>query len=141
MRMRCQNPNDKSYERYGGRGIKVCKEWQESFEAFYAYIGDPPSAGHTIERIDNDGHYEPGNCRWATRVEQAYNTRQARHFTMIGVTDTINGWARRLGVSSGSISYQLSRGLLFQRAVVKLLYRGKHRECGQHRDHPNAPAL
>jgi len=75
MRRRCNNPSAADYPRYGGRGIRVCAEWQKSFEAFAAYVGDPPGQGYSIDRINNDGNYEPGNVRWATASEQAFNRR------------------------------------------------------------------
>lgn len=77
MRQRCLNPNNSAFEHYGGRGIKVCERWQESFENFLADMGECPP-GLSIDRIDNNGHYEPGNCRWATNHEQRVNQRKAR---------------------------------------------------------------
>ncbi len=76
MRARCSNENAPNYSFYGGRGISVCPEWRDSFEAFYACIGDPPTKHHSIDRINNDGNYEPSNCRWATKKEQNKNRRK-----------------------------------------------------------------
>lgn len=75
MKQRCHNPRNKSYWRYGARGISVCDEWFNSFEAFSQYVGVRPE-GQTIDRIDSSGNYEPGNVRWATYIEQARNTRR-----------------------------------------------------------------
>jgi hypothetical protein len=75
MKRRCGDPNCVEWHNYGGRGIKICDRWRDSFEAFYADVGDPPGPGLSLDRIDNDGNYEPGNVRWATRSEQSKNGR------------------------------------------------------------------
>jgi len=75
MKERCNNPQNKSYKNYGGRGIKVCERWEKSFLYFFQDMGKRPSNKHEIDRIDNDGNYEPDNCRWTTRLSNARNKR------------------------------------------------------------------
>ena len=79
MKARCNNPNTHNYYLYGGRGIKVCVRWQKDYTAFLSDMGPKPTPKHTIDRINPDGDYEPGNCRWATASEQQRNRRDRRH--------------------------------------------------------------
>lgn len=76
MKRRCLNPKSSNYHLYGGRGITVCQQWQDSFESFYLDMGQKPSTKHTIDRIDNNGNYEPSNCKWSTPKEQCSNKRK-----------------------------------------------------------------
>ncbi len=107
IRQRCNNPNARNYHNYGGRGIKICPEWDNSYKAFAEYLGPRPSRGHSVDRIDNDGNYEPGNVRWATREEQNNNKRNSGMVTWEGVSKTPAQWARVLGISSQSMRYRL----------------------------------
>jgi len=101
LRQRCNNPKESRYHRYGGRGIKVCERW-EKFENFYEDMGDVPD-GRTIDRIDNDGDYEPSNCRWATSKEQARNRVSNRLMTYKGETKILTEWAEIFGISSHTL--------------------------------------
>ena len=111
MKDRCQNPNDKSYHNYGSRGIKVCERWQD-FRNFFADMGARPS-GLTLERMDNDGNYEPGNCKWASYKEQNNNKRSdPKQFWFVGI-NPVGGKvfsnnqsivAKRYGLDNGNIS-------------------------------------
>jgi hypothetical protein len=83
MIARCENPNYHHFHRYGGRGIRVHASWRDSFVAFRADMGERP-AGTTLDRIDNDGNYEPGNCRWATSVQQRHNRGDVANVRRIG---------------------------------------------------------
>jgi len=97
MKDRCYNTKDEAYKNYGGRGIHVCSEWLHNFPAFLAHVGARPSALHTIDRRDNNGHYEPGNVRWATRLEQSRNRRNIRQLVVNGQVRPIWKWAEMSG--------------------------------------------
>lgn len=97
MKNRCTNPNAKYYEYYGGRGIKISDRWLNSFENFYADMGPKPTNQHSIDRIDNNGNYEPGNCRWGTKIEQMNNRSnniivnyKNKEYTLAEISRTFN---------------------------------------------------
>jgi len=113
---RCTVPASSGYANYGGRGIRVCDSWAASFDAFLADMGERP-AGKTLDRIDNDGNYEPGNCRWATRVEQASNTKKNVFVEFRGERMTVSELARRHGMRPGSLRGRLLLGWDIERAV------------------------
>lgn len=110
IRTRCFNKNNKGFKSYGARGITMCPEWKDSYEAFLRDMGRRPSDDHSIERIDNDGNYEPANCRWATSEEQANNTRQNRFVIVNGERITTARLSKRLGLSPNCIASRLNCG-------------------------------
>ena len=100
MKGRCNNPHDPRYDRWGGRGIKVCDEWQNSFEAFYNWaMANGYKDDLTIDRIDNDGNYEPSNCRWATQQEQSRNRSSNIKITIGNSTRTLMEWCSIFNVN------------------------------------------
>jgi len=116
---RCLNPKATSYERYGGRGITICSEWRSSFERFLCDVGQAPSQRHTIERIDNERGYEPGNVRWATRREQSRNTSANVNLTYNGRTACLTDWAMELGIKVPTLSMRLKNGWSVERALTE----------------------
>ena len=111
MRQRCNNPKATRYERYGGRGIKVCERWQNSFKAFLADVGPRPSDQHSIDRYPNrDGHYEPGNVRWATDIEQQQNVSSNRVVQVAGKDICIAEAERQLGINANTVRTRIHNG-------------------------------
>lgn len=117
MIQRCTNQKGAGYHRYGGRGIAVCDRWRTSYETFLADMGRRPSPQHSVDRKDNDGNYEPGNCRWATVKEQGRNRRTNHTITARGRTATLIEWAELSGIRAGTIYERLRRGWSDERAV------------------------
>lgn len=105
MKSRCQNKNNKDWDRYGGRGIKISKRW-EKFENFLADMGQPPP-GETLDRIDNNKGYSLKNCRWATRKEQGNNKRNNYLVEFNGETRTISEWAKLKNINPQTLYFRL----------------------------------
>ena len=117
MKARCQNPKDKNFINYGGRGIQVCQQWAESFQAFYQDMGPTPY-GKSLERIDNNGNYELRNCKWATRSEQQRNRRSNKILTYDGESATCAEWADRLHLPKKTLLRRLRDGWSVKMALT-----------------------
>lgn len=109
MKRRCLNPNDKFYFNYGGRGIKICDRWLASFENFLLDIGKKPSDSYSLDRINSDGNYEPNNCRWATRKQQASNRKSNRWIEYNGERLILQDWATKTGIPVANLHFYLKR--------------------------------
>lgn len=119
LKCRCNNPNDKAYFQYGGRGITVCERWLNSFENFLADMGPRPGDGYSIDRYpDNDGNYEPANCRWATRKEQGRNKRNNNRIQVLGSSLALSEAAERTGRTYSSLWHRLKNGWPIDRAIT-----------------------
>jgi hypothetical protein len=112
MKSRCLHPGHKEYANYGGRGISVCEEWHKSFAAFLNHVGPRPSDKHSLDRINNDGNYEPGNVRWATWAIQSSNKRTNRRVEIDGQVMTASQASLRYGVHVETVFYRLRAGKL-----------------------------
>lgn len=120
MKQRCNDPNYHGYDDYGGRGITICEEWRESFETFRDWaLANGYRDDLTIERKNVNGHYCPGNCKWATAEEQANNRRNNRKITYMGETHTIAQWAEITGLSYSAIRGRLMRGWPVERILTE----------------------
>lgn len=125
MKARCTNPAIPNFKHYGGRGITVCAQWRDSFEAFLADVGPRPSMQHTLDRIDNNGPYTgpctaypTGNVRWATGTVQHSNTRTNHVLTFNGLTQTVTHWAHALQMPVDRLYGRLRKGWSVERALT-----------------------
>lgn len=118
MRRRCGSPKDHNFKHYGGRGIVVCEEWK-TIEPFLKWaINSGYQHGLTIERINNDGNYEPSNCRWATQKEQKTNHRRNRHFEINGEKMILTYWCERYNIDLGTVRYRIKKGMAILDALT-----------------------
>ena len=121
MIRRCRYRSMDRYHRYGGRGIKVCQRWLDSFSNFLEDMGFAPSSNLSLDRIDNDGNYEPENCRWATNSEQIKNSSRARLITFRGQTKNIGDWAKESGINRQTIQMRLDTyGWTIEKALTTM---------------------
>lgn len=117
MRVRCARVKGNRYHRYGGRGISVCKRWL-NFQNFLSDMGQRPT-GCSLDRINNDGNYEPSNCRWATRSEQARNRRNNRHVIAFGKSKLLVEWSEEYGIGLQKLWSRLKKGWTPERALTQ----------------------
>ena len=119
MLARCYNPNIRGYHRYGGRGIKICDEWRQSFERFYSDVGPRPGPKYSLDRFpNNDGDYEPGNVRWATPQQQARNHRRNRLIEFAGETYIMTDLAEMVGIPPGTFHFRLMAGWPIRKIIL-----------------------
>lgn len=129
---RCHNPNSTDYEWYGLRGIKVCDEWRASAVAFASALPPHPGRGFSIDRIDTNGNYEPGNVRWATIFEQNNNKRNTKFITFRGETLGLGAMARKYGLPTNDVYARISAGWSIERALTEPLYSKYHNNNKKH---------
>ena len=119
---RCTDKGGIDFELYGGRGIKICDEWRHNFPEFFKHIGKRPSKKYTVERIDNNKGYKPGNVKWATSVEQANNKRSNRLITFEGITMTLAQWGKHSNINYWTLKTRLQRDWPFSRAISEPIH-------------------
>lgn len=115
---RCHNPKSKEFVRYGKRGIEVYPQWRKSFICFFNDVGKAHSPKHTLDRIENNGNYEPGNVRWATYKVQENNRSNNNRLTFNGKTQTLTMWCEELGLSVSTIHHRLVKGWSHEKALT-----------------------
>lgn len=119
MLYRCFDQDSAAYRNYGGRGITVCPEWMGSFDAFLSHVGPKPSPEHSLDRIDVNGDYAPGNVRWATRLEQRRNRRDSRLTTIGGRSMALVDWSRESGVPFSTLYNRIRKGIPPEVAILR----------------------
>lgn len=121
---RCYNHNNIRYENYGGRGIEVCKDWRDSFEAFYRDMGNKPSSKHSIDRIDVNGDYELSNCRWLSNLEQQSNKTNNLNITFESRTLTLAQWSREVGIKAITLRSRINKGWELNKCLSSKKFNG-----------------
>lgn len=132
MKSRCYNKKNPGYKNYGNRGIKICNEWLNCFETFYNWsINNGYKEDLTIDRINNDGNYEPSNCKWSTKLEQVRNRRNTVLLTYKNETKTIKEWAEEYNIKFVTLKTRVNRGWDIEKALKEKThsnYKGEHND-------------
>lgn len=131
MKRRCYNPSYAHFDRYGGRGITVCDRWRDSFEAFLADMGERPFPGAQLDRENNDGNYELGNCKWSTALANSNNRACSPKIEFKGEALTASEWAHKLGLQRSAIAQRLRNGWSVERALTTPMAK-----TGRYASHP-----
>ena len=118
IKARCFNPKNKAFRYYGGRGITMCEEWRNDFPAFLAYVGRRPN-GMTLDRIDNNRNYEPGNVRWAALMDQLSNRSNTHLIEYNGEKMMVSQWAKKLGMNHRTLKARIQRGWSIESAFTR----------------------
>ena len=133
MKSRCNTPSHPEYHNYGARGIKVCEQWMSGFENFLSDMGKKPP-GLSLDRYpNNDGNYEPGNCRWATSEQQCNNLRKNRRIEFQGECLTVAQWARKTGIVEQTIRCRLRAGDDPATVLSPTTFKGRRSRCASRR--------
>lgn len=127
MIQRCERPKARGYSNYGGRGITVCERWH-TYENFLADMGERPSRSLQLDRINNDGNYEPTNCRWATPREQLNNTRFNHRIEFNGRIQTLTQWSIEIGIALSTLGSRLKKAWSVERALTEPRHAEKSRQ-------------
>lgn len=126
MRQRCNNPHTINYKNYGGKGVRVCDEWNNDFMSFYNWsVENGYNDTLTIDRINASGNYEPSNCRWITQKEQQNNRTNNHRILFNGELHTMAEWSDITGIKKATIGARLKKGWSVERALTEIAYIGK----------------
>lgn len=135
MKSRCNNPKNPRYSKYGGRGITVCKEWEESFQNFINDVGFRPSSDHSIDRIDNDQGYSPSNCKWSTPHEQMTNRTITRYVLVDGEEIPLATLAKQYQIPANTLRFRILKGWTLHDALNQPVRRKMPNGFGRWRDY------
>ena len=132
---RTQNPNNKDYHRYGGRGISLCEEWNNDYSKFYDWsMNNGYNDTLTIDRINVNGNYEPNNCRWVDVKTQINNTRFNHRLTYNGETHTLKEWSEKIGMNYGTLKERIYNGWSIEKAINEpVKYKNRSNKCNTNR--------